>query len=259
MARAYRLSAARQPLRALAAQVLGLGIALTLAWSLPLLFAGWRVALVQGLAAALCSRLLRQPAWWLPMHLLFAPALLGALAMQLPSWIYLALFVLLALVYWGTVQGDVPLFLSPPEVAQALARLAERERAGMFADLGAGVGSVVLPLSRQRPLLAIDAWERAPLPWAVAAWRCRRAPNVAVRRASFWESRLARYDLVFAFLSPAVMPALGEKVDREMCPGAWFVSSSFALPERLPDEVIEVGDARGTRLYCYRIKEGKAA
>lgn len=259
MAATAPLPAGRQSLRALLAQLLGLGVALALAWSLPTLFAGsWRLVIAQGFAAALCSRLLRQPTWWQPMHLLFAPALLGALALQLPSGIYLAAFVLLALVFWGTVQGDVPLFLSSPEVAQALAGLAERERAGLCADLGAGVGSLVLPLAQAQPLLAIEAWERAPLPWAVVAWRARRTPNLAVRRESFWTCHLGRYDLVFAFLSPAVMPALGEKIRREMRPGSLFVSSSFALPDWPPDEELEVDDARGTRLYCYRIEKGTA-
>ena len=48
------------------------------------------------------------------------------------------------------------------------------------------------------------------------------------------------------------MPALWEKVVREMRPGALFVSNSFAVPGVEASEVIEVADARGTRLYCYR-------
>lgn len=245
----------RQPLRALAAQGLGLIVSLALAWGVPAVFSElWRLVLLQGIVAVLCSRALQQPPWWWPMHLLFLPALLGALALQLPSGIYLGVFLLLALVFWGTVQGDVPLFLSSPAVAAAVAELAEQERAGLCADLGAGVGSVVVPLAQRLPLVAIEAWERAPLPWAIAEWRCRKVPNVAVRRASFWSCHFARYDLVFAFLSPAVMPALGEKIRREMRPGSLFVSSSFPLPEWVPETVRNLDDRRGTRLYCYRIE-----
>lgn len=248
-------SGRRQPLRALAAQGLGLVVSLALAWGVPGWFPGWwQLALLQGIVAALSSRVLQQPPWWWPMHLLFLPAVLGALALQLPSGIYLGVFMLLALVFWGTVQGDVPLFLSSPTVAAALAELAEQERAGMCADLGAGVGSVVVPLAQRLPLVAIEAWERAPLPWAIAEWRCRRVPNVAVRRASFWNCHFARYDLVFAFLSPAVMPALGEKIRREMRPGSLFVSSSFAVPGWIPEAVQNLDDRRGTLLYCYRIE-----
>lgn len=245
----------RQTLRALTAQGVGLLACLALARAWPGVFSEvWRLALLQGIIAALCSRALQQPPWWWPMHLLFLPAVLGALALQLPSGIYLGVFMLLALVFWGTVQGDVPLFLSSPAVAATLAELAEQERAGMCADLGAGVGSVVVPLAQRLPLVAIEAWERAPLPWAIAEWRCRRVPNVAVRRANFWSCHFARYDLVFAFLSPAVMPALGEKIRREMRPGSLFVSSSFPVPDWVPETVRRLDDRRGTVLYCYRIE-----
>lgn len=246
--------------RAVAAQLLGLSFALIFAhWMPDWLHGAWRVVPLQALAAAAVSRLLRQPTWWLPVHLLFLPAVVGALALQLPSGFYLAIFVLLALVFWGTVKGDVPLFLSSPAVAVAVAELAEQERAGIVADLGAGVGSVVVPLARQLPMLAIEAWERAPLPWAIAAWRCRRAPNVAVRRASFWNCHLARYDMVFAFLSPLAMPALGEKIRREMRPGTLFVSSSFPVPGWQAESVRKVEGRRATVLYCYRIGKGVAA
>ncbi len=242
-------------LRAMVAQLLGL--ALVLARLLPEWLHGtWRLVLLQALAAAAVSRLLRQPAWWVPMHLLFLPAVMGMLTLHLPSGFYLAVFVLLSLVFWGTVKGDVPLFLSSAEVAASVAEMAEQEHAGMVADVGAGVGSVVVPLARRLPVVAIEAWERAPLPWAIAAWRCRRLANVAVRRASFWSCHFARYDLLFAFLSPAAMPALGEKIRREMRPGSLFVSSSFPVPDWTPESVRKVNDRRGTVLYCYRIQEG---
>lgn len=246
--------------RAVAAQLLGLALALGLSGFLPdWLHGAWRVVPLQALAAAAVSRLLRQPTWWLPVHLLFLPAVVGALALQLPSGFYLGVFALLALVFWGTVKGDVPLFLSSSAVAVAVAELAKRERAGMVADLGAGIGSVMVPLARQLPMLAIEAWERAPLPWAVAAWRCRRVLNVAVRRASFWSCHLARYDLVFAFLSPLAMPALGEKIRREMRPGTLFVSSSFPVPGWQAESVLNMEDRRATVLYCYRIEKGAAS
>ena len=68
-----------------------------------------------------------------------------------------------------------------------------------------------------------------------------------------WRADLAGYDVVYAFLSPAPMPALGEKAKREMRPGSLLVSNSFAVPEVSPERVIELDDARQTLLYCYRL------
>jgi hypothetical protein len=230
-----------------------LTLTITLAWLSPALLHGvWRLALVQGIAAALCSVVLRQPYWWVPIHLLFLPAALAMLTLQLPSWLYLLTVLLLALVFWGTVKGDVPLFLSSDGVADAVAVIVARENAGMFADLGAGVGSVAVSLAQRRTMI-VDAWERAPLPWLITAWRCRKLPNATAKRASLWDCDLACYDVVFAFLSPAVMAELGEKVRREMRPGSLFISSSFPIPDWQPEAIVQIEDRRRTRLFCYRI------
>ncbi len=178
---------------------------------------------------------------------------LTLLSLQLPAWLYLLAVVLLALVFWGTVKGDVPLFLSSTSVADALSAIIGQENALTFADLGAGIGSVVAPLAEKQGIRA-DAWERAPLPWLICAWRCRKLPTVSVKRTNLWRSDLAHYDVVFAFLSPAVMVALGEKVRREMRPGKLLVSSSFPIPDWEPESIVHVADSRNTILFCYRIQ-----
>ena len=48
------------------------------------------------------------------------------------------------------------------------------------------------------------------------------------------------------------MPGLRDKALREMRPGAWLISNSFAIPEVEADLVLEVGDWRGSRLYAWR-------
>jgi hypothetical protein len=49
------------------------------------------------------------------------------------------------------------------------------------------------------------------------------------------------------------MPRLWEKARAEMRPGSLLVSSSFPVPDTPPEQVVEVADRRGTRLYCYRM------
>jgi hypothetical protein len=239
--------------KAFAAQAMGFALAINLAWISPALFHGaWRLALVQGAVAALLSNVFRQPYWWIPIHLLFMPMAIAMFALQLPSWLYFLIALLLALVFWGTVKGDVPLFLSSDSVAAAVASIVERENANSFADLGAGIGSVAVPLAERR-VLAVDAWECAPLPWLITAWRCRNLPNATVRRDSLWSCNLACYEVVFAFLSPAVMAELGEKVRREMRPGSLFISSSFPIPDWEPESIVGIEDRRKTKLFCYRV------
>lgn len=237
--------------QALAAQLLGVGVAwLVGRW---IGVAGWPLVWVASAMAAVLSRLIGQPRWWAPIHLVFLPAALGLAQLGFPAWLYLLVFLVLGLIFWGTVRGDVPLYLSSSAVCRALDDLVEREGAGRLAELGAGIGSVIVPLARQRPGLRIEAWERAPLPWLITRWRCRHLPNVHVHRQNFWQADLSGYDIVFAFLSPLPMPALGEKARREMAPGSLLVSSGFLVPGWVAERVLTLPDRARTRLYCYRI------
>lgn len=242
-----------QAIKALICQIVAGGLLVGLLFFLPLKIQPWQAVALQSLLAALFSHVLRQPLWWRPIHLLFMPAVWLSLTWQAPVWFYPAGSLLLILIFWGTVKGDVPLFLSSSAVSDALGILLQRECAKSFVDIGAGLGTVALPLAISHPQLRVVALERAPLPWLIAYLRCRNQANATARYASFWKYDLAAFDLVFAFLSPAVMTGVGEKISREMRHGSLFVSSSFPIPDWRPESVVELADRRNTRLYCYRI------
>ncbi len=208
---------------------------------------------VQGLSAAIGSKILRQPYWWSFIHLVFLPVAWILLSLEIPPNYYLFIVGMLTLIFWGTVKGDVPLFLSSRAVAEVLHQLIAQETASRFADFGAGVGSVILPLAQHCPNLALDAFERAPIPWLICYQRARKWPNIRVIRGSFWKAQLSDYDLVFAFLSPAVMAQIGEQVRLKMRPGTLFVSSSFPVPDWEPETILHVKDRRNTQLFCYRV------
>lgn len=217
------------------------------------------MVLLQAVIAVILSTLFRQPVWWRIIHLVFLPSVAIMLTLNLPPWLYLLVFLLLVLVFWGTAKGDVPLFLSSSAVSEALIAIVNREQASSFADIGAGVGTVVIPLAGKLPAMRIYALERAPLPWLLAFFRCRKLPNVDVRLTSLWSANLAEFQVVFAFLSPLVMEKVGQKVRREMPVGSLFVSSSFPVPGWQPEAVVGVEDSRKTRLYCYRIVSERVA
>jgi hypothetical protein len=75
-----------------------------------------------------------------------------------------------------------------------------------------------------------------------------------VRRADLWTLDFGAYDVVYAYLSPAVMPELWAKARREMRPGALLVSA-FQVPGVRADKALDVGDAMRTRLHVWRMTE----
>lgn len=245
---------AASPLRhALVAQLVGAALTSGLVlWLLPEL--GGRpltMAAIQGLLAALVSRLLRGPVWWLPIHLGFMPLAVLALGLGLPSWIWLAGFALLLLTFWRTDRSRVPLYLTNALASEALAGLLPARSIAVI-DLGCGDGGLLRRLARARPDCRFVGFEHAPLPWAWAWLSSRRMANVEIRFGDFWPHPLTDYALVYAFLSPTPMQRLWAKAGVEMQADALLVSNSFSVPGIQPTSTVEVADGRHTRFYCYR-------
>lgn len=241
-------------LRALLIQIAGVALVFLLARSgvLPALSA-LELACLQGLAAALVSIGLRSPRWWTAIHLGFMPLIVLAVGIKAPAWLWLTGFGALALVYWSSFRTQVPLFLSNRVTVHKLAAWLPADGALKLLDIGSGTGSLLIHLARLRPDWTLTGIETAPAPYALSRWLARKLPQLRLVRGDFWQHSLNGYDVVYAFLSPVPMGDLWRKAIREMQPGSWLVSNSFAVPGATPDHKVEVGDARGSILYCYRI------
>jgi hypothetical protein len=225
--------------------MLGAMLAGGLVWLLFPALVGQPLALagIQGLCAALVSHLLRGPVWWLPIHLGFMPLAVLALGLGLPSWVWLAGFAVLLLVFWRTDRSRVPLYLTNAVASEAVAGLIPGEPVSVV-DLGCGDGGLLRRLARARPDCRFVGFEHAPLTWAWAWLGCRGLPNIEIRFGDFWSHPLGGYALVHAFLSPVPMQRLWLKARAEMKPDALLVSNSFTVPDIEPESTVEVADAR---------------
>lgn len=210
-------------------------------------------ALMQGLLAALLAGLMRMPRWWLVIGFLFAPALAGALSLQISSAWYFAGFVLLALVYWSVFRTRVPLFLSSRRAHAALAELLPDSKGFSMIDLGSGLGGVLARLSGIRAGGNYIGMETAPLPFLVSRLRLSRMDNCRVVWGDFWQRDLSGFDVVYAYLSPVPMAKLWQKVKCEMKPGSLFISNTFTVPGVAPYRTIPLDDMSGSVLYVWQI------
>lgn len=245
-----------RPARQLALQAAACLLVVSLAWpwfaareeALP-----WpETAFAIGGVALLLAVLSRQTWWWRVIHAAFAPLAWAVAQLAIdPGW-FLAFFFFLLVVYRGALTGQAPLFLSNSRTAAALAALTA-DRPGMrLLDLGAGIGSVLVPLARQRPDAHLAGVENSPLVWAIGRLRTATLGNCDWQWGDLHAADLGGYDVVYAFLSPVPMAELWQKVCAEMKPGSLFISNSFAVPGVDASAVAEVDDRRGTHLYCYR-------
>jgi SAM-dependent methyltransferase len=207
------------------------------------------LALLVGVIAAGLAVYWRLPPWWRAINLAFVPLLWLGLAADLdPRW-YLAGFALLALTSLGAVRTRVPLYLSSARAAEELARRLPAD--GHLLDLGCGLGGPLARVARLRPDARLEGVEAAPLNWLFA--RLRLLGRAEVHLGSLWNTDLSRCDLLYAYLSPAPMARLWEKARAEMKPGSLFVSNSFTVPGVSFDEVVELDDLSGARLFIRRM------
>lgn len=214
--------------------------------------------LIAGGAAVLfilLGRLMRLGPAWLVLGTIATPLLFAVPIFQVPAWVFPIAVLVLAGFYVNGVTEKVPLYLSNSLTQQTIAEFSPATKAAKVIDLGCGLGGVVCAVARERPEASVLGVETAPLSFAIAWLRVTLLglTNAEIRFQSIWATDVSNADLVYAFLSPAPMTRLNEKLSAEMKPGSVFVSNSFAVPGREPDEVVTVDDARQTQLLMWRM------
>ncbi|PHV13115.1 class I SAM-dependent methyltransferase [Chitinimonas sp. BJB300] len=206
---------------------------------------------LQALGALLLSVVARQPRWWWLINASFVPAVVLALRLDWPPWLYLLAFVFAWLLFGRIDRSRVPLYLSNRAALRALDNLVPEQ--GKVLDLGAGTGTVLAWLGR-RADIQVEGVEHAWLTWLIARLRLvLKGSKAKVWRGELMQAPLADYDVVYAFLSPAAMPALWAKAKREMSSGSLLVSNTFEVPGVPADKVIELNDWKGASLYLWRM------
>jgi hypothetical protein len=216
------------------------------------------LSLLCGALAAAFSHFAGLARWWILIQFLFIPALILVRLFNLPPAIFLAAFFILLIVYWSTFKTQVPLYLSSRKIWGALELLLPFETPGKcftFMDLGCGVGGVLAHLSKARPDGIFSGVEAAPFPFMVSWLRVKLGgyKNCAVRWGNLWDSDLAQYDVVFAYLSPVPMDELWAKARREMRPGTLFISNTFNVPAHPPQQTYTVDDLHHSTLYIWQM------
>lgn len=212
-------------------------------------------ALIQGLLASVISQWLGMAWWWMIIQFFFPVSILFTLALHLPSVVFLGAFLMLMALYWTTFRTQVPYYPSTPKTWNAVANLLPQDRPIRFIDIGSGFGGLVLNLDARRSDGEFSGIELAPLPWLISwlrAFAGRRRCHFL--RGDYNHLDFSYYDVIFAYLSPAVMTAVWEKALTEMRPGTLLISYEFLIAARNPDRIVRPSE-HGAELYCWTMKQ----
>lgn len=240
-------------LQALLLQIASLSLTLAtaflLAWAHIAVLSWPMIFVVQGLFAAAGAACMRAPGWWLVIHSIFPVAVAVVYRWDLPPVVFLAGFALFLGLFWTTFRTRVPFYPSGRGVWEAVLATLPHGPVNVI-DVGSGIGGLAMHLAKQRNDVSVCGIEAAPFPYLFSLLRnMGRRRNCVFRWGRYEPVDLGSFDVVFAYLSPVAMPALWEKAQCEMRPGAIFYSYEFEVPGRAPQQVIPVA---GRKEVLYR-------
>jgi hypothetical protein len=216
----------------------------------------WRVpsfVLIQAVFSALLSVLLRMAHWWRWIHFSFPLGIYGFLSLHLPSDVYLIGFCVTLALFWTTFSSQVPFYPSRFVVRQKVAEIVPKNKPIRLIDIGSGLGDLSMFLAKNRPESRVEGIEIAPLPWMISLARAFLSQSTAqFIRGNYHALNFADYDVVFAYLSPAAMPALWTKASQEMRAGSMLISYEFEIPDIKPSLVVPTS-ATTPPLYVWKM------
>jgi hypothetical protein len=208
---------------------------------------------MQAILAAIFSYLAGMTSWWRWIHFGFPIAVLGMSNWHVPNELYLAGFIISLSLFWTTFRSQVPFFPSRPVVWRQVSKLLPKNKSVRLIDIGSGLGDMPMYIAKVRPECYIEGIEIAPLPWLISFLRAKILRNSAIFRLGDYRSLdFSNYDVIFAYLSPAVMLALWEKARQEMRSGSLLISLEFEIPGVAPSMRI-AGNKNAPMIYAWRL------
>ena len=205
------------------------------------------------IAAALLSYWMGLPKWWCWINALF-PILVGIF--QTFNWsssIFLVGFLMLALFYWSNFLTRVPYYPSTEVVWSEIADLLPSDQAANVLEIGSGFGGFCLFIKKHKPDSTVVGVELSPIIWLYSHIRQLLLKiDCQFLRQDYRRMNFAKQDLIFAFLSPAAMPALYLQAKKQMKSGAILASYCFEIPCAQNESVEEIEISYGKTLYVWR-------
>lgn len=168
-----------------------------------------------------------------------------------PGWLLL-LAIALLLAYRHLLAGQIPLALADPGSLKALHSVLAAQAPSRIIQLGAGVGSTLIPMADALPEHQFTACENTFPRWLIGRLLGIGRSNLSWRWEDMWQLSLADYDIVYASLAPAPMHRLWEKLQAELPPGSLFISRAFPVPGATPIRMVDIEGKPELALYCYR-------
>ena len=205
------------------------------------------------MAAALLSYLMGLPKWWCWINALF-PIMVGIFqSFNWSSSVFLVGFLILGLFYWSNFLTRVPYYPSSEVVWTEIRDLLPDNQPVNVLEIGSGFGGFCLFIKKHKPDSTVVGVELSPVIWLYS--RIRQLVlkiDCQFLRQDYRRMDFAQQDLIFAFLSPAAMPALYLQAKKQMKEGAILASYCFEIPCAHHETIEKIEISYGKTLHIWR-------
>jgi hypothetical protein len=160
----------------------------------------------------------------------------------------------LSIIYWSLRNGISPM-PSSMKASKKILDAIPRELNGPIYELGSGWGTLALAVAKKFPENLVVGYETSPVPyWISRFFRFQTGvSNVQFKKEDFMDISLSEAALIICYLYPGAMRKLQEKLSKELQPGTWIISNTFAIPEWKPYAILDTQDLYRSLIYIYRV------
>ncbi len=183
--------------------------------------------------------------------------------------LYTITFILLLLFFGFVISYEyyehktkVSVFPTMPGIRNKIIEILKNDRTVRQADetytildLGSGSGQLTWRIAQALPKAKVVGIELSYIPWLRSVLRQRLfgPANLSYLRLDFWPYDTSSFHAVVTYLPGRIMDRVGEKLRKELKPGALVVANTFPLKaDWTPLETQTLKAPFKTNLYVYR-------
>lgn len=210
---------------------------------------------VATLSGAAIAYLFRLPCAWKVFNAVMPCSVVLISSVSISSWLLFGIAIVTVSIFAPALWTRVPFYPTPKASYAAILTDLPTDTSFSFIDVGSGSGELLFFLARNRPNGTFTGVEAGFIPYLYSRLLTRvyRLPNVSIKLKNFWRIDTSTFDWVYTFLSPAAMPHIWNKVQREMRDGTTFITNSFPVPAEA-SEIIPTMNQKCPALYIHRMK-----
>jgi 16S rRNA A1518/A1519 N6-dimethyltransferase RsmA/KsgA/DIM1 with predicted DNA glycosylase/AP lyase activity len=129
---------------------------------------------------------------------------------------------------------------------------------GTLCELGAGWGTLAMPMAKRFKSSQVIAIELSPVPWLFMKLRqiLFARPNLEIIRANFLTHPLPNdVRVVVFYMHPQMLTKARPVLERALSPGTLVISNVFEIPGWEPEAVHKLEDSFCPQVYVYHVPE----